>query len=96
MKRLIKVTITQKLLETERDDCKGSIGQKVIITRYQWSDNERDAIGQSMAKYLNEMLLNTNHSLNEVLLEVKESYLKFEFYCIKGFKHVMGLSFTAE
>ena len=95
MKHLFKVTITQKLLETNCDDQKGSIGQEVTTTNYQWSDNERDAIGQSMAEYLNIGLDNPDPTLTRTILEIKETSLKVES-SYKGVKHVVGLSFTAK
>ena len=95
MKHLFKVTITQKLLETNCDDQKGSIGQEVTTTNDQWSDNERDAIGQSMAEYLNIGLDNPDPTLTRTILEIKETSLKVEL-SYKGVKQVVGLSFTAK
>ena len=95
MKDLFKVTITQKLLETNCDDQKGSIGQEVTTTNYQWSDNERDAIGQSMAEYLNIGLDNPYPTLTRTILDITGTSLKVES-SYKGVKQVVGLSFTAK
>ena len=95
MKHLIKVTITQKLLETNCDKYKSKVGQEVTTENYQWSDNERDAIGQAMAEYLNIGLDNPDPVSTRTLLEIKETSLKIET-SYKGVRYVAGLSFTVK
>ena len=95
MKRLIKVIITQKFLETNCDKYKSEVGQEVTTENYQWSDNERDAIGQAMAEYLNIGLDNPDPVSTRTILEIKETSLKIET-SYKGVRYVTGLSFTVK
>lgn len=87
MKHLIKITITQKLLETTSDSDKEDIGKEITTENYQWSDNKRDAIGKAMAEYLNIGLDNPYLDYTKEILEVKETSMKVkttydEFTCI--------------
>lgn len=95
MKRLIKITITQKLLETDSDSYKKEIGQEVTTENYQWSDNEKDAIGKAMAEYINIGLDIPNPASIRTLLEVKETSMKIESY-YEGIRTVVGFSFIAK
>ena len=95
MKRLIKITVTQKLLEIDSDSYKGEIGKEVTTENYQWSDNKRDAIGKAMAEYINIGLDNPDSVSKKTLLERKETSMKIRGY-YKGIRAVIGFSFIAK
>ena len=95
MKRLIKITVTQKLLEIDSDSYKEEIGKEVITENYQWSDNKRDAIGKAMAEYINIGLDNPDSVSKKTLLEIKETSMKIGGY-YGGIRTVVELSFIAK
>ena len=95
MKRLIKITVTQKLLEIDSDSYKGEIGKEVTTENYQWSDNKRDAIGKAMAEYLNIGLDNPHPTIKRSLLEVKETSMKIKFTDGET-TNIVGFSFIAK
>lgn len=90
MKRLIKVNVTEKLLDVDSYDLKECIGQEHLVEIYRWSDNEKDAIGEAMAYCLN---LATENSTSLTLLETKETSIKIKRENCK-ITSVMNLSFT--
>lgn len=90
MKRLIKVNVTEKLLDVDSYDSKEFIGQEHSMDVYRWSDNEEDAIGEAMAYCLNLALEN---STSLTLLETKETSIKIKREDCKT-TWVMNLSFT--
>ena len=91
MKRLIKVNVTEKLLDVDSYDLKEFIGQENSIEVYRWSDNEEDAIGEAMAFCLN--LVTTDDSPSLTILETKETSIKIKRENGKT-TCVMNLSFT--
>ena len=95
MKRLIKITVTQKLLEIDSDSYKEEIGKEVTTENYQWSDNERDAIGKAMAEYINIGLDNPDSVSKKTLLEINETSMKIGGY-YGGIRTVVELSFIAK